>query len=201
VPTPQNPTSSQANALAAVGVVLVVIGGFGARVGTTDIGRFLADVVLLLAGVAAVGASLRLRSRTDERHAEGRRLTSQRLVIRSSLDTATLQDAVVRGLGLPYEKPTAVPAELFQGRMSPGHVQLCSGTTVTTTFTAAMRLVANADGGCTLTYEVERWTSTGGVVAGIPQLRFLRRRIEEEARKADAHAVVTVDTTPERVQR
>lgn len=201
MPAPQNPTTAQANALAVLGVALALVGGFGARGGTADIGRLLAGVVLLLAGVAAIGASLRLRSRTDERQAEGRRLTGQRLVIRSSLDTATLQDAVVRGLGLPYEKPTAVHAELFQGPISPGHVQFCSGTTVMTAFTAGIRLVASTDGGCTLTYEIERWTSAGDIVAGFPQLRFLRRRVEEEARKADAHAVVRVEAAPDRVQR
>lgn len=201
MPTPRKPTIVQADALAAVGVVLALAGGFGARVGTARVGVFLGGVALVLAGVVAIGASQRLRHRTDERRAEVQRMTSQRLVIRSSLDTATLQDAVVRGLGLPYEKPTAVHAELFQGPIRPGHVQFCSGTTAMTAFTAGMRLAANPDGGCTLTYQVERWTSADGVVAGFPQLRFLRRRVEEEARTADTHAVVTVEATPDRVRR
>ncbi len=85
----------------------------------------------------------------------------------------------MRGLGLPYEKPVTARAELFQGPVSPGHAQSCSGTTAMTAFTAAVRLEPDDGGGSTLRYGVESWTLADGVVVGVPQLEFLRRRIEE----------------------
>ncbi|HEY3547542.1 MAG TPA: hypothetical protein VGK17_15830 [Propionicimonas sp.] len=155
--------------------------------------------------LAAIGAVLRKGANQHvlarKQHAEGDQLTHERLTIRSSVDPATLQDAVVRGLGLPYEKPTAVHAELFQGLVMPGHVQFCLGTRVLTVFTAGMRVEPAGTGGSTLTYGVEKWTLADGIVGGIPHLKFLRRRIEEEARNVDAHIDVTVDPTTEQVQR
>lgn len=132
-------------------------------------------------------------------HTEGQALTQEKLTIRSAVDPDTLQAAIVNGLALPYNKPTAVHAELFQGPVKPGYVQFCSGTKIATMFVAGMHVRPADGGGSTLTYQVENWTLADGIVAGIPQLKFLRRRIEDEARKADAHVEVTVQSVPQRV--
>ncbi|MBU4213613.1 MAG: hypothetical protein KJ792_03045 [Actinobacteria bacterium] len=127
-------------------------------------------------------------------HLEGQQLTHERLVIGSAADPDALQDAIVRGLALPYDKPAAVHAELFQGPVTPGYVQFCSGTKIMTVFTAGMRIESSGAGGSTLTYQVEKWTLSDGIVAQIPQLKFLRRHIEAEARKLDPQLEVRTDT-------
>lgn len=67
MPVPQkSQDTTQANILAAVGAVLALIGGFGARHGTTNIGLFVFYVVLLLAGIGLIGASQRIRNRKYE---------------------------------------------------------------------------------------------------------------------------------------
>jgi hypothetical protein len=170
-------------------------------------GTVIAIAVLLGVGWVIVTISDRFRQGAHQRvlarkqHLEGERLTHERLIIRSSVDPATLQGAVVGGLGLPYDRPRAVPAELFQGPVTPGRVQFCSGTTALTVFTAGMRVEPTATGGSTLTYGVERWTLADGIVGGIPQLKFLRRRIEEEARKMDPRIDVTVVPAADEVPR
>ena len=126
-------------------------------------------------------------------HAEGQRLTHERLTIRSTADPDALQSAIVGALALPYEKPAAVHAELFQGPVTPGYVQFCSGTKLMTVFTAGMRIEPSGAGGSTLTYRVEKWTLSDGIVAQIPQLKFLRRRIEAEARALDPQLEVRTD--------
>ena len=64
---PQKSTdTTQANVLAAIGAVLALIGGFGARMGTESIGLFIVYVALLLAGIATIGASQRLRNKKYE---------------------------------------------------------------------------------------------------------------------------------------
>lgn len=127
-------------------------------------------------------------------HTEGQALTQEKLTIRSELDPDTLQAAIVRGIALPYNKPAALHAELFQGPVKPGGVQFCSGTKVATMFTAVMQAHPADAGGSVLTYQVESWTLSDGIVAGIPQLKYLRRRIEEEARKADPRVEVSVES-------
>ncbi len=138
------------------------------------------------------------RAGVRARRAEGRRLTREKLVVRSCVDPATMQDAIVRGIGLPYEKPSRAPAELVQGPMTAGHVQFGYATRALTLFTATIRLEAAGVGGSTLTYGVETWTMTDGVVAGVAQMRFLRRRVEQEARRADPQVDVVVDLVPQR---
>ena len=127
--------------------------------------------------------------------ADGHALTHEKLTIRSKADPDTLQDAIVRGIALPYNEPTALQPALYQGPVRAGYVQFCSGTNVTTTFTAGMHAEAAEGGGTTLTYEVESWTVSDGVVAAIPQLKLLRRRIEEEARRADETVIVVTTAT------
>lgn len=131
--------------------------------------------------------------------AEGRRLTREGLMIQTSASPDAIQDAIVYGLALPYEKPVAMHAELFQGPIRSGYVQFGSGTKTTTVFTAGMRITSTDTGGCTVAYRVEKWTLADGIVAGIPQMKFLRRRIEEEARKADPRIEVSGEPGSERV--
>jgi hypothetical protein len=135
------------------------------------------------------GANQRVLART--KHAEGQQLVREQLVIRSSSEPSSLQDAIVHGLALPYEKPTAIAADLFQGPVRPGEVRFGSGTKLATQFMASMRVAPADAGGSVLTYKVDRWTLADGIVTGIPQLKYLRRRIEDEARKLDAGIVVT----------
>lgn len=135
------------------------------------------------------------RAAVRDRHAEGRRLVGEQLIIRSSAAPSALQDAIVKGLALRYEKPTTFGPDLFQGRVRPGEVQFGSGTRQATQFVASMQILPSEAGGSTLTYQVDKWTVANGIVAGIPQLRFLRRRIEDEARKVDAGIVATTVST------
>lgn len=125
-------------------------------------------------------------------YAEGQRLTREVMTIRSSLAPAALQEGIVRGLALPREGPATVRAALVQGAIAPGYVQFGPGAEPAAPFVAAMRLVDAGNGGSTLTYTVETWTVSDGVVAGVPQLTLLCRRIEEEARKLDPLIIVTV---------
>lgn len=130
-------------------------------------------------------------------HSEGQHLTQEHLTIRTAVAPNALQEQIVNGLALPADMPVAFHAELFQGPIRPGYVEFGSGTKIKTRFTAAMKITAT-DGGSELTYTVLRWILVDGIVAGITQMKFLRRRIEEEARKADPAAVVTVRMeTPE----
>jgi hypothetical protein len=141
------------------------------------------------------GANQHVLARSQ--HADGQQLTRERLIIRSTADPDALQDAIVRGLALPYDKSAAVHAELFQGPLTPGYVQFCSGTKIMTVFTAGMRIEPGGAGGSTLTYKVEKWTLADGIVAHIPQLKFLRRRIEDEARKIDPQLDAKTESTVE----
>lgn len=124
-----------------------------------------------------------------KRHAEGQQLVREHLIIRSSAEPCTLQEAIVQGLALPYEKPTATAPDLFQGRVRPGEVRFGSGTRQATQFVSSMQILPIEAGGSMLTYRVDQWTLSDGIVAGIPQLKYLRRRIEDEARKVDAGIV------------
>ena len=133
-------------------------------------------------------------------YAEGQRLTREVMTIRSSVAPAVLQEGIVRGLALPREGPATVRAGLVQGAIAPGYVQFGSGAEPAAQFVAGMRLVAAGNGGSTLTYTVETWTVSDGVVAGVPQLTLLCRRIEEEARKLDPLIVVTVAVRELQVQ-
>lgn len=54
---------TQANVLAAVGVVLALVGGIGARVGTTNMGLFVVFVILFLGGIGCIAASQKVRNR------------------------------------------------------------------------------------------------------------------------------------------
>ena len=144
------------------------------------------------------GASRHVLARSQ--HTESQQLTLEQLVIRSSVAPDALQDAIVRGLALPYEKPSGMHAELFQGPVRTGHVQFGSGTKLATQFVTAMRITP-AGGGSTLTYRVEKWVLADGIVTGITQLKYLRRHVEDEARKVDPQIAVAVEPAPERVQR
>ncbi|MBU4213612.1 MAG: hypothetical protein KJ792_03040 [Actinobacteria bacterium] len=67
MPAPQkSQDATKANVLAAIGVVLALVGGLGARLGTTNLGLFIVYVVLLLAGIVTIGASQRVRNRKYE---------------------------------------------------------------------------------------------------------------------------------------
>lgn len=134
------------------------------------------------------GANQRVLARA--KHAEGQQLVRERLTIHSSAEPSTLQDSIVHGLALPYEKPTAIAAGLFQGTVRLGEVRFGSGTRLATQFVASMRIIPTDAGGSVLTYEVDTWTLADGIVTCIPQLKYLRRRIEDEARKVDAGIVV-----------
>ena len=69
MPAPQkSQDATRANVLAAVGAALALIGGLGARVGTTNLGLFIVDVLLFLAGIVTIGASQRVRNRRYEDH-------------------------------------------------------------------------------------------------------------------------------------
>lgn len=164
--------------------------------------RTVISIVVVL-GIAwlVVTARNALRAGSDRhasaraRNVDGNALVHERLTIRSKADPDTLQDAIVRGIALPYNEPTTVHAALFQGVVRAGYVQFCAGTKAGTTFTAGMHVAAAEDGGATLTYGVESWTSSDGIVDCIPQLKLLRRRIEEEARKADDSVIVQMTST------
>lgn len=140
------------------------------------------------------GANQHVLARAE--HADGQALTRERLVIRSRVGTDALRDGVVRGLSLSSATPTSGHAELVQGPVSAGHVQFLSASRHGTIFSADARIEPTEDGGSTLTYQVGRWTSADGIVAGIPQLAFLRRRIEEIARELDPEAAVTTVPAP-----
>ena len=133
--------------------------------------------------------------------ADGQRLTREVMTIRSSLAPAALQEGLVHGLALPRERPAAVRVGLLQGPITSGYVQFGSGTEPDAQFVAGMRLTESGNGGCTLTYAVETWTVSDGVVCGVPQLTLLCRRIEEEARKLDPLIVVTVAVREPQEQR
>jgi hypothetical protein len=158
-------------------------------------------VVVLGIAWLVLAARNAVRSGTDRhvsaraRHVDGDALVRERLTIRSKADPDTLQDSIVRGIALPYNEPTTAHAALFQGVVRAGYVQFCAGTKARTTFTAGMHVEAAGDGGTTLTYQVESWTSSDGIVDAIPQLKLLRRRIEEEARKADDSVIVQIAST------
>lgn len=68
MPAPQkSQDAARANALAVIGVVLALVGGFGARMGTTNGGLFVLYLLLFFGGIGLVGASQRIRNRKYER--------------------------------------------------------------------------------------------------------------------------------------
>jgi hypothetical protein len=146
---------------------------------------------LIMKARAEVRQGAHRRALARSKAAEGWRLVEERMVIRSSSEPFTLQDAIVHGLALPYEKPAAVAADLFQGRVRAGEVRFGSGTRLATQFVASMTIAPADAGGSVLTYAVDTWTLADGIVTGIPQLKYLRRRIEDEARKVDPQIVAT----------
>jgi hypothetical protein len=67
VPVPQkSKDATKANVLAAIGAVLALVGGLGARLGTTNLGLFIFYGVLFLAGIVTIGVSQRVRNRKYE---------------------------------------------------------------------------------------------------------------------------------------
>jgi hypothetical protein len=58
--------TTQANVLLGIGAVLLLAGGLGARLGTTNLGLFVFYIIVFLAGIVAVGAGQRLRNRKYE---------------------------------------------------------------------------------------------------------------------------------------
>lgn len=62
---PEN-QNMKANVLMVVGVVLLLVGGIGARVGTTNLGLFIVYLMLALAGVITIGLGRKLRDRKYE---------------------------------------------------------------------------------------------------------------------------------------
>lgn len=61
---PQDKTTS--NVLLAVGVIMLLIGGLGARVGTHSIGLFIFYILLFLGGLGCVAAGRSIRNRKYE---------------------------------------------------------------------------------------------------------------------------------------
>lgn len=123
-------------------------------------------------------------------HAEGQALTNEYLTIDTHLDPQRAQAVVVDGLKLPAKAPSTLSAELYQGLIKPGYVEFCAGTKLGTHFVAAMWLTPG-DRVTRLKYTVVRWSSSDGIVTCLPQMRYLRRRIEEELLAADPSATVS----------